>query len=44
MTGEACAVFIFENGIPIKVMISEGRFFEINTPEDTERFIQQWHA
>jgi 3-deoxy-manno-octulosonate cytidylyltransferase (CMP-KDO synthetase) len=29
-----------ENGIPIRVVISEGRFFEINTPEDIERFPQ----
>jgi 3-deoxy-manno-octulosonate cytidylyltransferase (CMP-KDO synthetase) len=29
-----------ENGIPIRVVISEGRFFEINTPKDIERFTQ----
>lgn len=33
-----------ENGIPIRVVLSEGRFFEINSPEDVERFMQQWHA
>ncbi len=33
-----------ENGIPIKVVISEGKFFEINTPEDRERLIKQWPA
>jgi 3-deoxy-manno-octulosonate cytidylyltransferase (CMP-KDO synthetase) len=33
-----------ENGIPIRVVLSEGRFFEINTPEDIERFMQQWRA
>lgn len=26
-----------ENGIPIKVIVSKGRFYEINTPEDRER-------
>ncbi|MDM7988606.1 MAG: 3-deoxy-manno-octulosonate cytidylyltransferase [Smithella sp.] len=31
-----------ENGIPVKVVISQGKFFEINTPEDRERLMQQW--
>lgn len=31
-----------ENGISIKVVISDGNFFEINTPEDKERLIKQW--
>lgn len=31
-----------ENGIPIRVVLSEGNFFEINTPEDRERLIRQW--
>lgn len=31
-----------ENGIPIKVVISQGNFFEINTPEDRERLLKQW--
>lgn len=31
-----------ENGIPIKVVLAEGKFFEINTPEDRQRLIQQW--
>jgi len=31
-----------ENGIPVKVVISEGKFFEINTPDDRERLLQQW--
>ena len=31
-----------ENGIPVKVVISDGKFFEINTPEDRERLLQQW--
>jgi len=33
-----------ENGIPIRVVLSEGNFFEINTPEDRERLIRQWPA
>ncbi|MEN6474333.1 MAG: 3-deoxy-manno-octulosonate cytidylyltransferase [Syntrophaceae bacterium] len=33
-----------ENGIPIRVVLSEGNFFEINTPEDRERLIKQWPA
>ena len=33
-----------ENGIPIRVVFSEGNFFEINTPEDRERLLQQWRA
>jgi 3-deoxy-manno-octulosonate cytidylyltransferase (CMP-KDO synthetase) len=28
-----------ENGIPIKVIVAYGAFFEINTPEDRERFL-----
>jgi 3-deoxy-D-manno-octulosonate cytidylyltransferase len=31
-----------ENGIPIKVIVAQGDFFEINTPEDREKFITLW--
>jgi 3-deoxy-manno-octulosonate cytidylyltransferase (CMP-KDO synthetase) len=31
-----------ENGIPIKVIIARGMFFEINTPEDREKFLKLW--
>ena len=31
-----------ENGIPIKVIIARGKFFEINTPEDREKFLKLW--
>jgi 3-deoxy-manno-octulosonate cytidylyltransferase (CMP-KDO synthetase) len=31
-----------ENGIPIKVVVAEGEFHEINTPEDRERIIRKW--
>ncbi len=30
-----------ENGIPIKVVVSRGRFHEINTPEDRERLVEK---
>lgn len=30
-----------ENGIPIKVVLSAGTFYEINTPEDRERLLKQ---
>jgi 3-deoxy-manno-octulosonate cytidylyltransferase (CMP-KDO synthetase) len=29
-----------ENGIPIKVVIAEGAFHEVNTPQDRERIIE----
>jgi 3-deoxy-manno-octulosonate cytidylyltransferase (CMP-KDO synthetase) len=31
-----------ENGIPIKVIISHATFFDINTPQDREKFLRQW--
>jgi len=31
-----------ENGISIKVIVAGGKFFEINTPEDRERFLTSW--
>jgi 3-deoxy-D-manno-octulosonate cytidylyltransferase len=31
-----------ENGIPIRVIIAQGDFYEINTPEDLERLLKQW--
>jgi 3-deoxy-manno-octulosonate cytidylyltransferase (CMP-KDO synthetase) len=31
-----------ENGIPIKVIIARGKFFEINTPEDRKKFLKLW--
>jgi len=31
-----------ENGIPIRVIIARGEFFEINTPEDREKFLETW--
>jgi 3-deoxy-D-manno-octulosonate cytidylyltransferase len=31
-----------ENGIPIKVVIAEGEFHEINTEQDRERIIRAW--
>jgi 3-deoxy-manno-octulosonate cytidylyltransferase (CMP-KDO synthetase) len=31
-----------ENGISIKVIIARGKFFEINTPEDREKFLKLW--
>jgi 3-deoxy-manno-octulosonate cytidylyltransferase (CMP-KDO synthetase) len=31
-----------ENGIPIKVIRSNGQFHEINTPTDLERLLEQW--
>lgn len=31
-----------ENGIPIKVIFAHGIFFEINTPEDREKFLKLW--
>lgn len=33
-----------ENGIPIRVIIAAGTFFEINTPFDLERLLAQWRA
>jgi len=33
-----------ENGIPIKVIVSKGGFFEINTPEDKERLLEKWRS
>lgn len=32
-----------ENGIPIRVVVAEGRFYEINTPEDRERLRTLWN-
>jgi 3-deoxy-manno-octulosonate cytidylyltransferase (CMP-KDO synthetase) len=31
-----------ENGIPIKVIVAQGEFFEINTPQDRERLLKKW--
>jgi 3-deoxy-manno-octulosonate cytidylyltransferase (CMP-KDO synthetase) len=31
-----------ENGIPIRVIIAQGEFYVINTPEDLERLLKQW--
>jgi 3-deoxy-manno-octulosonate cytidylyltransferase (CMP-KDO synthetase) len=31
-----------ENGIPIRVIIAQGEFYEINTPQDLERLLKQW--
>ena len=31
-----------ENGIPIRVIIAQGEFHEINTPQDLERLLKQW--
>lgn len=31
-----------ENGIPIKVIVAHGEFFEINTPQDRKRLLQAW--
>ncbi len=31
-----------ENGINIGMVVSKGKFFEINTPEDVKRFIENW--
>lgn len=31
-----------ENGIPIKVIVARGEFFEINTPQDRERLLETW--
>jgi 3-deoxy-D-manno-octulosonate cytidylyltransferase len=31
-----------ENGIPIRVIIAQGEFYEINTPQDLERLLEQW--
>lgn len=31
-----------ENGISIRVIVAGGKFFEINTPEDRERFLSSW--
>lgn len=31
-----------ENGIPIKVIVARGEFFEINTPEDREKVLTLW--
>jgi 3-deoxy-manno-octulosonate cytidylyltransferase (CMP-KDO synthetase) len=31
-----------ENGTPIKVIISHATFFDINTPQDREKFLRQW--
>jgi 3-deoxy-manno-octulosonate cytidylyltransferase (CMP-KDO synthetase) len=33
-----------ENGIPIKVIIAQGEFREINTLQDLERFLKQWQG
>lgn len=33
-----------ENGIPIKVIVAQGEFFEINTPQDRERLLKTWHG
>lgn len=33
-----------ENGIPIKVIVARGEFFEINTPEDREKFLTLWQG
>lgn len=33
-----------ENGIPIRVILAEGEFHEINTPSDMERLLKQWPA
>ena len=32
-----------ENGIPIRVIVARGEFFEINTPQDRERLLKTWH-
>jgi len=31
-----------ENGIPIRVIVAQGEFYEINTPQDLERLLKQW--
>ncbi|HOO46303.1 MAG TPA: 3-deoxy-manno-octulosonate cytidylyltransferase [Deltaproteobacteria bacterium] len=31
-----------ENGIPIKVIVAHGAFFEVNTPQDRERLLRAW--
>jgi len=31
-----------ESGIPIKVIVAHGEFFEINTPQDRERLLKTW--
>ena len=31
-----------ENGIPIRVIIAQGEFYEINTPQDLERLLKKW--
>jgi 3-deoxy-manno-octulosonate cytidylyltransferase (CMP-KDO synthetase) len=31
-----------ENGIPVKVIVAQGEFFEINTPADRDRFLSLW--
>jgi len=33
-----------ENGIPIKVIVSGGEFFEINTPEDLAILLSRWQG
>jgi 3-deoxy-manno-octulosonate cytidylyltransferase (CMP-KDO synthetase) len=33
-----------ENGISIKVIVAQGEFFEINTPEDKEKFLILWQS
>jgi 3-deoxy-manno-octulosonate cytidylyltransferase (CMP-KDO synthetase) len=33
-----------ENGISIKVVIASGKFFEINTPEDREKYLRIWKS
>jgi len=33
-----------ENGIPIKVVVAQGEFFEINTPDDKDRLIRCWQS
>ncbi|HVN70606.1 MAG TPA: 3-deoxy-manno-octulosonate cytidylyltransferase [Desulfomonilia bacterium] len=32
-----------ENGISIRVIVARGEFYEINTPEDLQRLLKQWH-
>ncbi|MCD6571616.1 MAG: 3-deoxy-manno-octulosonate cytidylyltransferase [Deltaproteobacteria bacterium] len=33
-----------ENGIPIKIIVSSGEFFEINTPGDRDAFLSRWQG
>jgi len=33
-----------ENGIPIRVIVAQGEFFEINTPQDRERLLRTWQV